>query len=377
MYRKTSILLMVLCFVLVSCGQIDNVMHRSSATVENHSSVSSLSEQKEIDYYEEYLKPLETSYALYRNWKDANALIEGPSSTVGSLVQSLSGEEQWHNIWNKYYVHEDDKVYIPQEIAEGILTQYFNISADEIRKISPQYNQNKQVYEYDCLEDTGRMNLKLITTEGNGNTTILHYEDHTLGDDVTVMKRMLTIEKEKNGFKYISNVFDFKDDGTLDELTKEALTFEQDIQPVSSEELSDTENKVIICIKDKDGNPVPGLKIRFSGYTGYSVEGYNGQLRVTFPEIGFPPVYTKGKEFYTYTDANGEYEWDGSYYADKILPDKYWLHAGIEIEGEQYFKTSAVYYVDTKKDKGGGTYRYEYLWKHEEKPLLDTKSVTR
>ncbi len=62
--------------------------------------------------------------------------------------------------------------------------------------------------------------------------------------------------------------------------------------------------------------------------------------------------------------------------ADETLGTEYWLHAGIEIEGEQYFKTSAVYYVDTKKDSGG-TYRYEYLWRHEEKPLLDTKSTTR
>lgn len=81
-----------------------------------------------------------------------------------------------------------------------------------------------------------------------------------------------------------------------------------------------------------------GLKIRFSGYTGYHIEDLGeGKKEVTFPEIGFPPVYTKGKEFYTYTDAGGEYEWDGSYYADKIVPDKYWLHAGIEIEGEQFF----------------------------------------
>ena len=221
MLKPIAIILMCVLFLFITIGcDVGNkgssnpgesnmfvessVPSSSGVESENSQNKLELDTATKEEYYAKYIKPLALSQALRSGWDSANQLFDTEVQMVGYLVQGFSTQEEWNEIWEKWFSKDTSTIYIPQDVAEPLISTYFNLSQDTIRELSRQYNSERKVYEYYGARDSGLEDVNILGVEFTSNTVLITCE-FILGDDLP-QRCELEIQMDNNGgYKYISN----------------------------------------------------------------------------------------------------------------------------------------------------------------------------
>lgn len=209
-------LLVILCFTMLACSKRESVSSISEPSSEPPSTISSIIESSSVtdnnemqatdyqEYYNKYIEPLVLSKILALDWSSLNDIFDGypQFQTVGFLVQGFLSEDDWMSLYEEHYSNDAGVLFIPQEFAETIIMQHFDVSIEDIRKHF-HYNEGQQSYVYMLPKDDGYP-VDILSIEQDGGYIILHCEIHS-GVTASV-KNDLTVLPSDNGFKYISNV---------------------------------------------------------------------------------------------------------------------------------------------------------------------------
>jgi len=175
-----------------------------SGEISASSAVSDIPAADYPKYYDKYIEPLKLSKILLHDWNSLTDILEQfpEFQTIGFLVQGILGQEGWIAVYDEYYDEDEMSVYIPQELAETTVMQYFDISIAELRQ-HLYYNADKKAYKYRLPMDDG-IEVEILSIEENGNQIILHCEHGSGGPDVC--KNDLIILLSDDGFKFVSNI---------------------------------------------------------------------------------------------------------------------------------------------------------------------------
>lgn len=218
---KMMILLVFACFV-VGCSSINPLLQNSSentisleysvppssASVSEKPMNESLLEPSVSEgYYQKYIKPLTLSQALDNEWDSPEQLLDTPVQMVGYLAQGFLSAEQWTAVFECGYSKEEGVVYIPQDIAELIIYNYFGLSSDTVRQLSPQYDYGRKSYKYYGAKDSGLEDVEIVRIQVSGNIVTIECEFFSARKNAISKCQLIIQLSNEDEFKYISNQY--------------------------------------------------------------------------------------------------------------------------------------------------------------------------
>lgn len=204
------LIVLVMLLSLAACGNNAGQSSETSLSLESASEQTPpTNDNNEISatdypkYFDKYIAPLILSQILAHDWNTLTDIFDlYPSfQTIGFLFQGIVGEDEWQSIYGDCWVESDSCLDIPQDMIEATITQFFDISVENMRK-SAYYVPETQSYIYRLPKDDG-FPVDILYIEENADYITIHSEIHI--NDAVSHKSDLVILLRDDGFSYVSN----------------------------------------------------------------------------------------------------------------------------------------------------------------------------
>ncbi len=179
--------------------------------------VAPLSEESRA-YYRKYVEPVSTftQGPLDGSWSSLDFSVINWEWLFERLWESTTGETMLDPA-SSYYVSDSsrmDGVRLPADVAEGLLMQYFDVSAETLRELEA-YEPETSSYFFTGFRGGGYSSTLEVSDwveNPDGSLTLwIDFVSLEFGEELSAQSRLTVMPGQDGEFKYISNEFLSKD----------------------------------------------------------------------------------------------------------------------------------------------------------------------
>ena len=161
-------------------------------------------------YYEKYIEQLIHTQIFGRSFGpdhfDEFAKAPGRSGIVFMIFEDLAGPD----VMNKYTSAPYSGAF-PQDLVEGAIQKYFDISSEKIRELCDNYRPNSQSYYQKAPRQKADIFISVVAARQNDSNLELDYEWYDNDTGNVFVAGTMSINLDGNSFKYVSNNVTFTD----------------------------------------------------------------------------------------------------------------------------------------------------------------------